>query len=109
FQISDSYLVQESLHHLVDQTNRSSVVIYTMNASQLQTLGLTAGDFATGYDPFTTAPANRGHQQIAARRANEFNLQEGLDYLARETGGIPISKTNYMSGDIRTVMNAVTS
>lgn len=109
FQINDSYTVQENLHHLVDQTNRSSVVIYTMNATQLQTLGLTAADFATGYDPFTTAPANRGQQQIANRRANEFNLQEGLDYLARETGGIAISKTNDLSGGIRRVMKDLNS
>jgi VWFA-related protein len=103
FQINNSYTVIENLHHLVDQTNRSSVVIYTMNATQLQTLGLTAADFTSGYDPLS-APDQRGAQLLADRRAAALDLQEGLDYLARETGGIAIRNTNDLSGGIRRVM-----
>ena len=104
FRINDSYVVLENLHHLVDQTNRSSVVIYTMNATQLQTFELTVADFATGYDPLTTAPDQRGQRQVAGRRAAALDLQEGLDYLARETGGIAIRNSNDLSGGIRRVM-----
>jgi VWFA-related protein len=104
FQINNSYSVEESLRHLIDQASRASVVIYTLNATELQTLGITATDFATGYDPFTTPPDQRGARQLADRRTAVLNLQEGLDYLAKETGGIAIRNTNDLSGGISRVM-----
>jgi hypothetical protein len=41
---------------------------------------------------------------MASRRNAAFETQEGLDYLAYETGGMPIKNTNDLSGGIRRVL-----
>jgi VWFA-related protein len=93
-----NYQARERLTRLIDQANRASVVIYTMNATGLQTLNFTAADDLSG----------RNTQQLQdamnARRDEAFETQEGLDVLARETGGIPIRNTNDLSGGIRRVL-----
>ncbi len=93
-----SYRALQSLQRLVDRANRASVVIYTMNAVGLQTLGLTAAD-STG-----EMTLDQVEQQLANRRNLAFESQEGLDYLARQTGGVSIRNTNDLSGGIRRVL-----
>jgi len=88
----------ERLRRLVDQANRASVVIYTMNATGLQTLGLTAADNTGERTP------DQVEAELTNRRNNAWETQEGLDYLARETGGIPIRNTNDLSGGIKKVL-----
>ena len=61
-------------------------MIYTMNATGLQTLGLTAAD-STG-----DRSADDVEQQLTNRRNAAFETQEGLDYLAQQTGGIAIKE-----------------
>src|SRR5439155_23215543 len=46
-----SYRALQALQRLIDQASRASVVIYTMNATGLQTFGLTAADNAGGMTP----------------------------------------------------------
>jgi VWFA-related protein len=95
---SRNYLAQEKLRRLIDEAGRASVVVYTMNATGLQTLGFSAADDLSGRD----------FQQIqdaeSSRRNEAFNNQQGLDYLAHETGGIAIRNTNDLSGGIRRVL-----
>src|SRR6185503_17965202 len=43
-----NYRTLMALRRLIDQANRATVVIYTMNASGLQVLGLTAADSTGG-------------------------------------------------------------
>jgi hypothetical protein len=43
-------------------------------------------------------------QQLSDRRNAAFESQEGLDYLARETGGVAIRNNNDLSGGIRRVI-----
>lgn len=93
-----SYRALQALQRLIDQASRASVVIYTMNATGLQTFGLTAADNAGGMTP------DQLEQQLASRRTAAFDSQEGLNYLARQTGGIAIHDTNDLSGGIRRVM-----
>ena len=93
-----NYRALERLRRLIDQANRSSVVIYTMNATGLQTLMLTAAD-STGQ-----MTAEQVEQQLSNRRSTAFETQEGLDFLARQTGGIAIKNSNDLSGGIRRVM-----
>lgn len=93
-----SYRALLALRRLIDQANRATVVIYTMNASGLQTLSLTAAD-STG-----EMSSEQIEQQLSNRRAASFEVQEGLDYLARETGGLAIRNTNDLSGGIRRVI-----
>src|SRR5258708_16323974 len=73
-----NYLALERLRRLIDEAGRASVVIYTMNATGLQTLGLTAADNPGSGDV---------EQMLSSRRNAAFETQEGLDYLAQQTGG----------------------
>jgi VWFA-related protein len=86
------------LQRLIDEAGRASVVIYTMNATGLQTLGFTAADDLSGRNPQDL------EQALSDRRQTAFETQEGLDYLARQTGGIAIKNTNDLGSGIRRVM-----
>jgi len=100
-QIREGGNMLEGLRRLVDQASRASVVIYTMNASGLQTLHLTAADDANGMPAsFFDNPPIAFEQQMAGRRQTYFNKQQGLDYLAQETGGLAIRNSNDLSGGI---------
>ncbi|HXI25310.1 MAG TPA: VWA domain-containing protein [Pyrinomonadaceae bacterium] len=93
-----NFQARDRLMRLIDQANRASVVIYTMNATGLQALSLTAADDLSGRDPQQLQDA------MSARSNEAFETQEGLDVLAHETGGIPIRNTNDLTGGIRRVL-----
>lgn len=88
----------QKLQRLIDEAGRASVVIYTMNATGLQTLMPTASDDLSGRD------FQQMQDAMTSRRNAAFETQEGLDYLAYETGGMPIKNTNDLSGGIRRVL-----
>lgn len=92
------FLALQRLRRLIDEAGRASVVIYTMNATGLQTLGFTAADDLSGRDPQQLEAA------LSSRRTAAFETQDGLDFLAHETGGIAIRNTNDLSGGIRRIM-----
>jgi VWFA-related protein len=93
-----NFEARDRLLRLIDQANRASVVIYTMNATGLQTLSPNAADDLSGRD------TQQMQDAFNSRRDAAFETQEGLDFLARQTGGIPIRNTNDLSGGIRRVM-----
>jgi VWFA-related protein len=95
----DSTRVLEALRRLVDLANRSSVVVYTMDARGLAITGLTAADDTAGLD------ASAIEQRISDRRNQLFDTQDGLVYLARQTGGFPIINNNDLSGGIRKILD----
>ncbi|HEY0407025.1 MAG TPA: VWA domain-containing protein, partial [Pyrinomonadaceae bacterium] len=95
----DNFRFLESLRRLIDLANRASVVIYTMDARGLQTLGLTAADNTSGLTP------DEVESQLSARSRELFNTQSGLNYLAQQTGGIAIRNTNDLSGGIKRVLD----
>jgi VWFA-related protein len=93
-----NYRTLQKLQRLIDEAGRASVVIYTMNATGLQTLMPTAADDFSGRD------FQQMQDAMSDRRMVAFETQEGLDYLAYETGGMPIKNTNDLSGGIRRVL-----
>lgn len=95
----ESSRVLDSLRRLVDLANRSSVVIYTMDARGLQVAGLTAEDNTGGRS------AEQVEQSLSDRRTELFETQDGLNYLARQTGGIAIINNNDLSGGIRRMLD----
>ncbi len=90
--------VLDALRRLTDLANRASVVIYTMDARGLQTLGLTAADSTSGLS------SDQLETQLQNRRNDLFESQSGLNYLARQTGGFPIRNTNDLSAGIKRVL-----
>ncbi|MFL6335964.1 MAG: VWA domain-containing protein [Pyrinomonadaceae bacterium] len=87
----------ESLRRLADLANRASVVIYTMDARGLATLGFNANDDTQDI------PADGVRSRVEGRRDEYFASQDGLSYLARQTGGFFIRDTNDLAGGIRKV------
>ena len=73
--------IQESLRQLTDLSNRAAVSIYTFDARGLQVTGITAQDNTNGVS------AARIRDLNSTRSAELFDKQEGLAYLAEETGG----------------------
>jgi len=87
-----------ALRRLTDQANRASVVVYTMDARGLQVLGLTAADDTSGFNP------QQLEQQMSNRRADFFESQNGLNYLAQQTGGLAIRNSNDLAAGIKRVL-----
>ena len=95
---SGSDRILNSLRRLTDLANRASVVIYTMDARGLATTGLTAADSVSGLN------TDQIEQSLSNRRADFFESQNGLNYLAQQTGGLAIRNSNDLSGGIRKVI-----
>jgi VWFA-related protein len=96
---SRSTRVLDSLRRLTDLANRASVVIYTMDARGLQTLGLMANDDVSDLTP------DQVEDRLEDRRNDFFDSQSGLDYIARQTGGFPIRNNNDLSAGIQRVLD----
>lgn len=96
---SGSSRILNSLQLLLDLANRASVVINTMDVRGLATFGLTAVDNTW----------NMSWQQVEARlsqrKANFFETQSGLNYLAERTGGLAIRNTNDMDSGVKRIMD----
>lgn len=100
--------IVDSLRRLTELANRASVVIYTMDVRGLQVLGLTAADNAQGMG----RPSVQGglvvnplDQSLLARRTDFYESQQGLNYLAEQTGGIAIRNNNDVSGGIKKMLD----
>jgi VWFA-related protein len=91
--------VLDALRRLTDAANRASVVIYTMDPRGLVGLWFTAADDTSG---MTT---DQIEEKLENRRADFFESQNGLNYLARQTGGFPIRNNNDLSGGIKRVLD----
>jgi hypothetical protein len=86
--------ILDALHRLTDLANRASVVIYTVHAPGLQTLGINAADHIE---------ENGGRELelfLRERRKEFFDSQLGLDYLASRTGGLAFKNRNDLSSSV---------
>jgi VWFA-related protein len=91
--------VLDFLRALIDEANRASVVFYTVDARGLQTAGFTAADSISNTSPEAM------NAQSSARRAQLYNTQEGLSFLADETGGFAIKNNNDLIGGVAKILN----
>lgn len=87
------------LRALTDLANRSSVVIYTLDARGLQVISLTAADSTYGMS------AAQIERSLIDRRTSFFESQHGLIYLANQTGGFAIRNSNDINAGIRRVID----
>lgn len=90
--------VLEMLRRLADLANRAAVVVYTMDSRGLQPFGLTAADDTSGYT------LDQLDSLLSDRRRAYFESQNGLNYLAQQTGGVFIHDTNDLSGGFRRIL-----
>jgi VWFA-related protein len=91
--------VLDSLRQLTDLANRSSVVVNTIDARGLQTLGFSAEDNLSGLN------AQQIEQRFSDRRSELFDTQEGLTYLAAQTGGRSFINNNDIKGSVEKVLD----
>jgi VWFA-related protein len=91
-------LMLDGLRQLADLANRSAVVLYTVDARGLQVFGLTAADDTNPHGVSLTTAELAG---VAPRRESEYLASEdGLEYLARETGGFFMHDGNDLDAGI---------
>ena len=94
---SDGWIAAKTLDflkELISIANRESVVFYTIDARGLEVTGPTAADnFAdpTSLDPTALGAMNSIHSE---RSGELFSTQQGLVYLAKETGGFAYVNQN---------------
>jgi VWFA-related protein len=110
---SDASRLLDFMKELVAEANRAAVVFYTIDARGLETTSLTAADSPI-FDPFrventgTTKtiddPAAKLSKSISDRSGELFETQQGLVYLAKETGGFPIINQNDLSGGVNKIL-----
>jgi len=88
------------MRELVDVANRKSVIFYTIDARGLETTSITAQD--TFADPTLLDPsALQSMQSISTDRGAElFDTQQGLVYLAKQTGGLAYYNQNDIGNGI---------
>ena len=108
-----NYRTVQALRRLTDLANRASVVIYTIDPRGLAPLNLTAGDNTTspmtlGDGTMVRGNSGAGLMQSMMDRSSDFwKSQEGLRYLALETGGFFFCNNNDLSLGIRKALDDV--
>ena len=91
--------VMDSMRQLTDLCNRASVVLYTIDPRGLPTLSLTAAD-----KPDAGRPDRMAEQQMN-RHQRYWESQEGMNFLAEETGGMFIHDTNDIGKGLAEIMS----
>jgi VWFA-related protein len=113
--------VLAAMRQLVEQANRASVVIYSVDTRGLQPSGPTAADYTSGNPalpngsgppgPFGGVSGIRtdqvGQQMLGARSGEMFEGQNGLNYLSRETGGTTLFNQNDLNKGIRRALEDI--
>ena len=110
---SGNYRTLQALQHLVDLANRASVVFYTLDPRGLPSLiggaddalvGKTEGN-GGGEVAATGLSGGRIMQDLQARSMELFSSQEGMNYLAAQTGGFLVRNNNDIAQGIHRVLD----
>jgi VWFA-related protein len=108
-----NYRVLDSLRRLIDLANRSSVVFYTIDARGLLSgndsaanalVGKTEGD-GRGEIASTGLSGTRIMADLRSRSLEILEAQNGMSFLARQTGGLLVTNNNDIAGGIRRVLD----
>ena len=86
--------VRAALDRVIDQATRAGVVIYALDARGLQTTGLLASDNLKSPTPEDTTLEAAARSRAGARTRFNRDTQEGMAYLAEQTGGFAVLNTN---------------
>jgi VWFA-related protein len=94
----------EAVRHLTDLANRSSVVIYTIDARGMVAPGGVAEDDLSGLNLQSEANMHAISQRLDARMQGLFDSRQGLEYLAYNTGGSFLRDANDLSRGVARVL-----
>ena len=90
----DNSYIREMLQRLVDRSNRAGVVIYAVDPRGLVVTGITAADNVRG----------SGAGVAAMRSAALRDSQDGLRFVAGETGGFAVVNSNDLARGFERIM-----
>jgi VWFA-related protein len=91
----DNQLIRDFMRRLVDHANRAGVVVYALDPRGLVVTGMTAAD--------SVNPMRAGSVAMM-RSAALRESQDGLRYLAGETGGFAVVDSNDLAGGLRRIV-----
>lgn len=91
----DNQLIRDYLRRLVDHANRAGVVVYALDPRGLVITGMSAAD---AVNPM------RAGEVAMMRSAALRESQDGLKYLAGETGGFAVVDSNDLAGGMRRIV-----
>jgi VWFA-related protein len=91
--------VEDSLRRLVEFANRSAVVLYAIDPRGIVVPMIEAGDDVAGLTP------QRMSDLVSQRSIQLSDTTNGLNYLARETGGFLVPGSNDLGRGIRRVLD----
>lgn len=96
--------VLEFLENLVTEANKKAVIFYPVDARGLVFTGFTAADQL--YDPNTQNDPDQQKlgDRISDRNTELFDSQQGLYYLAENTGGFAYTNRNDLSAGVQKVL-----
>lgn len=95
----DASRVLDFLRELVDLANRSSVIFYAVDARGLQSTS------PTPMDNIIDPTGERILQTMSDRSTELFDTQQGLVFLAKQTGGTAVVNNNDLSGGVRKILD----
>jgi VWFA-related protein len=107
---TSNYRTQESMRRLTDLANRASVVVYTIDARGLPVLLSGAADNLTGVKRGTGSTTMSGlsgtamNSQLGQNTQDYFESQDGLSYLAQQTGGFFVHDNNDINQGLRRIL-----
>lgn len=93
---------REALRNLTEEANRSSVTFNTIDVRG--NINVTAIESRDGIDPEPASRGRRTEMVIADRTAEVRNTQDGLLFLAEETGGNFFQGSNSVENHLRRVL-----
>jgi VWFA-related protein len=117
---NENYRTLDALRRLVDLANRSSVVFYTIDPKGLQVINDTAANSlvgrtgggismgpggAAGEITSTGLPGTKIMQDLMSRSIEIEEAQNGMNYLANQTGGFLVKNNNDIAKGIRRVLD----
>jgi VWFA-related protein len=86
--------VRAALDRVIDQATRAGVVIYALDARGLQTTGILASDNLKRPSAEDGTMEATTRSRAGARTRFNRDTQEGMAYLAEQTGGFAVLNTN---------------
>ncbi|HEV2765864.1 MAG TPA: VWA domain-containing protein [Pyrinomonadaceae bacterium] len=86
------------LNRVIEEANRASVLVYTIDSRPIPNFGPSAADNLTGHDVASAASLAR------ARASRYFESQRGMVLLAEETGGLAFDHSNDLGANVRRVL-----
>jgi VWFA-related protein len=107
----ENYRTMQALRRLTDLANRASVVIYTIDPRGVVPINLASADNSTGLKVLENGAVVRAlsgpavMESLMQRTSDYWKSQEGLGYLALETGGFFFHDNNDLNRGIQKALD----